>query len=123
MAIYAYSHVNFAAGFDLSDPKLNWTNPTAAVKNSKNVIIPYLVGMGISFVLIIVFVIPYILISGLLPLAFPERMANAGAVISSIAAAITAWGIIYAIVITMAVIFRRRTVRNLDLWYERMYSN
>jgi len=119
VAIYSYAHVHFASSFDLSDPKLNWTNPTSAVKNSKNVLIPYFTGMGISAVLLVIFAVPYILISWLLPFALP---ASNGIIIARVIATIVSWAIIYAIVITMAILFRRRAVRNLDMWYDRMYS-
>ena len=112
LAIYAFAHIHFASAFDLADPKLNWTNPSAAVKNSKNVLIPYFVGMVISVGLMMLFAVPYFLLSILIP----------GTIGSRITATIVAWGLLYTAVTVMAVLFRRRAVRKLDMWYERMYS-
>jgi len=128
LAIYVFSHVHFAASFDLADPKLNWTNPSAAVKNSKNVLIPYFTGMGISTALLVLVTVPYILISFLFPnvleAVFGTDMLfhRHSDVFSNIIAAVVSWALLYTVVIIMAVLFRKRAMRNLTMWYERMYS-
>jgi len=128
LAIYVFSHIHFASSFDLADPKLNWTNPSAAVKNSKNVLIPYFTGMGISTALLVFFTVPYILISFLFPnvleAAFGTDMLPHihSEFFGRIIAAAVSWALLYTAVIIMAVIFRKRAMKNLTVWYERMYS-
>ena len=105
LLIYIYAQVHFSSNFDLRSPKLDWTNPTAAVKNSKNVLIPYFTGMAISVGFIILFTVPFFLLA----LALPAW-----------GAALVSWGILYAAAGCLAATFKGRAYKKLDEYYERM---
>lgn len=49
----------FALRYDLSSPKLNWTNPTEAVKHNRSANIPTFINMGAGFVLLIGGIVVY----------------------------------------------------------------
>jgi len=105
LLIYVFAQIHFAAGYDLANPKLDWTNPTAVVKNSKNVMIPLFAGMGVSTVFFAVFMILYFLI---------------GVTVNAVVASLVSWAVLYAIIIPLAVLFRSRVYKRIDEHYERM---
>jgi ABC-2 type transport system permease protein len=52
LCLYSYTFACFALKFDMNKPRLNWSTPTEAVKNSRSSTIPVLLNMAIGILLI-----------------------------------------------------------------------
>jgi ABC-2 type transport system permease protein len=63
LGLYSYGYALSTIRFDLKQPKLNWTTPNEAVKNNQRATIPTLINMAISFVIMIILIVLYVMLS------------------------------------------------------------
>lgn len=101
MLTYNYGYNCFCLFFDLVRPKLNWVTQNEAVKNNRNAVLPMLINMGVSLLLILV---PTLFIT-LIPVYY-------------LALALT-WAILFAVAITVAVVFHNVLFANCDRLFNR----
>ena len=95
LCLYSYMFACFAVKFDLAKPRLNWSSPTEAVKNSRSATIPVLLNMAVG-----------VLITGIMALFVVFNLIWPMWVILLAAAAGLAW------------LFHVNLFKNLDAAYE-----
>lgn len=63
LAMYSYGYAFATIRFDLKEPKLNWTTPNEAVKNNKTATVPTLINMAVSFLIMILLIVLYVMLN------------------------------------------------------------
>lgn len=63
LGLYSYGYAFATIRFDLKEPKLNWTTPNEAVKNNKSATVSTLINMAVSFVIMILLIVFYVMLS------------------------------------------------------------
>lgn len=101
LLVYNYGFNCFCMYFDLFRPKLNWVTQNEAVKNNRNVMLPMLINMGVSLLLILV------------PTLFMTMVS-----IHALALALT-WAVLFAVAITVAVVFHNVLFSNCERLFNR----
>lgn len=101
LLVYNYGFNCFCMYFDLFRPKLNWVTQNEAVKNNRNVMLPMLINMGVSLLLILV------------PTLFMTMVP-----IHALALALT-WAVLFAVAITVAVVFHNVLFSNCERLFNR----
>ena len=95
LGIYSYAFSCFAVKFDMAKPRLNWSTPNEAVKNSRSSTVPVLLNLAVGFALILLM-----------------------AVFISFDAVLAMWIVMFAAVAGVAWLFHFRLFKNLDASYE-----
>ncbi len=95
LAVYCYTFACFAVRFDLKKPRLSWSTPNEAVKNTRSSTVPILINMLIGILLMGVAIV--FMLFGLM---------------------IVMWIVLYLAVLGFAWLFHRMLFKNLDRAYE-----
>lgn len=93
---YNIAYVNFAVWYDLSCPRLKWTNPKEATRRDIKGMVPFFINAGVSMVFLFTTWLPRILISTAQSEGFPTGLFSA--------IYIGAWVVFYVVALALAVV-------------------